>query len=230
MFIISASVSARKRTEAYMTQYDTILDFTIALIFGLLLGSFVEYTVHRLMHKGKFLGKRHAKHHRNFEAQGWWGEFTDLLAPWVVDRLGRVFGFDPRRDRVRPRNGRLRCFCGLCSPDPARETRDRLLVRGADPLPPSPRKHVAPQLRDRSQHLGPGTRHIQACRLAAGTTLTRLPPQRVREHPLALTNILSPARGRLDGSNRRLRAFPPHSICLVNPKTPSTQRKLKGFH
>jgi len=49
-----------------MNQYDAMLDFTIALVIGLLLGSFVEYTVHRLMHEGKFLGKRHAKHHHNF--------------------------------------------------------------------------------------------------------------------------------------------------------------------
>ena len=53
-----------------MTQYNAILDFTIALVIGLLLGSFVEYTVHRLMHKGKLMSKRHAKHHRNFEARG----------------------------------------------------------------------------------------------------------------------------------------------------------------
>jgi len=31
-----------------------------------MLGPFVEYTVYRLMHKGKFLHKRHAMHHRNF--------------------------------------------------------------------------------------------------------------------------------------------------------------------
>jgi sterol desaturase/sphingolipid hydroxylase (fatty acid hydroxylase superfamily) len=67
-----------------MTQYDAFLDFSIALVIGLLLGSFVEYTVHRLMHKGKFLGKRHAKHHRNFEAQGWWGEFTDYSFPGLL--------------------------------------------------------------------------------------------------------------------------------------------------
>jgi sterol desaturase/sphingolipid hydroxylase (fatty acid hydroxylase superfamily) len=36
------------------------------------------------MHKGKFLGKRHAKHHRNFEAQGWWGEFTDYSLPGLL--------------------------------------------------------------------------------------------------------------------------------------------------
>jgi sterol desaturase/sphingolipid hydroxylase (fatty acid hydroxylase superfamily) len=46
------------------------LGFTFALTTGFLFGSFVKYTVHRLKHMGKFMGKRHALHHRNFEAQG----------------------------------------------------------------------------------------------------------------------------------------------------------------
>ena len=56
----------------------------IALVIGLLLGSFVEYAVHRLMHRGTFLVKRHARHHRNFEAQGWWGEFSDYALPGLL--------------------------------------------------------------------------------------------------------------------------------------------------
>ncbi len=67
-----------------MTRYDATLEFTIALVIGLLLGSFVEYAVHRLMHRGRFLARRHAKHHRNFEAQGWWGEFTDYSLPGLL--------------------------------------------------------------------------------------------------------------------------------------------------
>jgi sterol desaturase/sphingolipid hydroxylase (fatty acid hydroxylase superfamily) len=82
--IIPAEVSLRKRPEVDLNHYDTLLDFTIALVIGLLLGSIVEYIVHRLMHKGKFLDKRHAKHHRNFEAQGWWGEFTDYALPGLL--------------------------------------------------------------------------------------------------------------------------------------------------
>ena len=82
--IAPANVTLRRRTEATLTQYNDFLDFTIALVIGLMLGSFVEYTVHRLMHKGIFLGKRHAKHHRNFEAQGWWGEFTDYSLPGLL--------------------------------------------------------------------------------------------------------------------------------------------------
>jgi len=85
--IIPTDATLRRRTEATLTQYNDFLDFTIALVIGLMLGSFVEYTVHRLMHKGKFLGKRHAKHHRNFEAQGWWGEFTDYSLPGLLIAL-----------------------------------------------------------------------------------------------------------------------------------------------
>jgi sterol desaturase/sphingolipid hydroxylase (fatty acid hydroxylase superfamily) len=64
-----------------MMQSNATLEFTTDLLIGLLLGSFVEYAVHRLMHMGKFMGPRHAKHHRGFESQGWWGEFTDYSPP-----------------------------------------------------------------------------------------------------------------------------------------------------
>ena len=67
-----------------MIQSNPALEFTTALLIGLLLGSFVEYTVHRLMHKGKFMGTRHAKHHRRFESQGWWGEFIDYSRPGLL--------------------------------------------------------------------------------------------------------------------------------------------------
>ena len=70
--------SAAKANGDFMIRYDVTIDFTIALVIGLLLGSFVEYAVHRLMHRGTFLVKRHARHHRNFEAQGWWGEFVSI--------------------------------------------------------------------------------------------------------------------------------------------------------
>ena len=36
------------------------------------------------MHMGKFMGPRHAKHHRKFESQGWWGEFTDYSLPGLL--------------------------------------------------------------------------------------------------------------------------------------------------
>ena len=41
-----------------MTQTTTAIHFIAALVIGLLLGSIVEYAVHRLMHMGKFLGNR----------------------------------------------------------------------------------------------------------------------------------------------------------------------------
>lgn len=63
---------------------DGVVGFLVALALGALLGSFVEYAVHRLMHQGKFLGRRHAKHHRNFDAQGWWGEFSDYALPGLA--------------------------------------------------------------------------------------------------------------------------------------------------
>ena len=49
-----------------MIQSNPTFEFSLALVIGLLFGSFVEYSVHRLMHMGKFLGKRHSKHHHNF--------------------------------------------------------------------------------------------------------------------------------------------------------------------
>jgi sterol desaturase/sphingolipid hydroxylase (fatty acid hydroxylase superfamily) len=57
------------------------LHFPIACAFALLLGSLVEYIAHRLMHDGKLLKLRHARHHRNPAGQGWFGEFKDYLLP-----------------------------------------------------------------------------------------------------------------------------------------------------
>ncbi|MFV2072156.1 MAG: hypothetical protein ACC742_05825 [Thermoanaerobaculales bacterium] len=49
-----------------MMQPNATLELITALLVGLLLASFVEYLVHRFMHMGKFMGPRHAKHHRSF--------------------------------------------------------------------------------------------------------------------------------------------------------------------
>jgi hypothetical protein len=49
MVILAARVWRPKRMEACMTQSNALLDLTAALAVGLLLGSFVQYTVHRLM-------------------------------------------------------------------------------------------------------------------------------------------------------------------------------------
>lgn len=63
-----------------MATIDFLVGFTLAVSFG----SLVEYTVHRLMHSGKVLKIRHAKHHRNRDGQGWWGEFVDYFVPGLV--------------------------------------------------------------------------------------------------------------------------------------------------
>jgi hypothetical protein len=67
-----------------MNNIGAVLEMSIALVTGLLLASFFEYAVHRLMHKGNFLGKRRAQHPRGFEAQGWWGEFSDYALPGLL--------------------------------------------------------------------------------------------------------------------------------------------------
>jgi len=49
--------------------------------FAFLLGTFVEYAAHRLMHARKSLGGRHVTHHQDGSGQGWWGEFVDYVIP-----------------------------------------------------------------------------------------------------------------------------------------------------
>ena len=44
---------------------------------ALLTGTLIEYAVHRLMHCGKMLRRKHAEHHRDGRGQGWAGEFWD---------------------------------------------------------------------------------------------------------------------------------------------------------
>ncbi len=60
------------------------IELLIAFSLAVLVGSLVEYTVHRLMHSGKILKVRHAKHHRNLNGQGWWGEFVDYFLPGLA--------------------------------------------------------------------------------------------------------------------------------------------------
>ena len=52
-----------------------IASFTIAFIFA----SFVEYWVHRLMHKSPRFGQRHRDHHKRNEGQGVLWEFWDYV-------------------------------------------------------------------------------------------------------------------------------------------------------
>ncbi len=56
----------------------------IAFAVALILGSLVEYVVHRLMHAGKFLYKIHAKHHQLGTGQGWLMEFKDYFLPGIA--------------------------------------------------------------------------------------------------------------------------------------------------
>jgi sterol desaturase/sphingolipid hydroxylase (fatty acid hydroxylase superfamily) len=58
---------------------DWLLPGSIGFLAGLIVGSLVEYVVHRFMHSGKLLGKVHARHHKNGWGQGVLGEFKDYI-------------------------------------------------------------------------------------------------------------------------------------------------------
>ncbi len=61
-----------------------LADWLLALggfFIAILVGTFVEYAVHRLMHTGTVLGKKHAHHHQDGHGQGWFGEFKDYFFP-----------------------------------------------------------------------------------------------------------------------------------------------------
>jgi sterol desaturase/sphingolipid hydroxylase (fatty acid hydroxylase superfamily) len=70
----------------------------LAFLLGLFACSLVEYLVHRGMHHGKMLGRRHAEHHRHGWGQGWLGEFRDYFlggAPlWLGGLAIAYFVFD----------------------------------------------------------------------------------------------------------------------------------------
>jgi len=51
----------------------------LGFLLTFLLGTLVEYVVHRLMHGRILLGKKHAEHHRDGWGQGWAGEFWDYF-------------------------------------------------------------------------------------------------------------------------------------------------------
>ncbi len=57
------------------------VEFGVAFVIALIVGTLVEYVVHRLMHSGKLLLKKHAKHHQAGFGQGWFGEFADYFLP-----------------------------------------------------------------------------------------------------------------------------------------------------
>ena len=51
----------------------------LAFLSALVVASFFEYVVHRLMHRRWVLGQRHLQHHANGWGQGVLGEFRDYL-------------------------------------------------------------------------------------------------------------------------------------------------------
>jgi sterol desaturase/sphingolipid hydroxylase (fatty acid hydroxylase superfamily) len=57
------------------------MDAVVAFVIALLVGTLVEYVVHRLMHAGKLLHQKHAEHHAEGTGQGWLGEFGDYFLP-----------------------------------------------------------------------------------------------------------------------------------------------------
>ena len=58
-------------------------EWPASILIALLVGTFVEYVVHRLMHRGTMFHKTHAKHHQTGEGQGWLGEFKDYFFPTI---------------------------------------------------------------------------------------------------------------------------------------------------
>ena len=54
-----------------------VLSFLAALI----VVSFLEYAIHRLMHAGVVFGARHAAHHKDGWGQGFWPELRDYIVP-----------------------------------------------------------------------------------------------------------------------------------------------------
>jgi sterol desaturase/sphingolipid hydroxylase (fatty acid hydroxylase superfamily) len=61
-----------------------LLQLGISFFIALVIGSLVEYFVHRLMHAGVMFHKIHAKHHQLGQGQGWLLEFKDYLLPGLA--------------------------------------------------------------------------------------------------------------------------------------------------
>jgi sterol desaturase/sphingolipid hydroxylase (fatty acid hydroxylase superfamily) len=61
-----------------------LIEGSAAFAAALVIGSLVEYVVHRLMHSRWFLGQKHAEHHKDGWGQGWAGEFWDYLLGGLV--------------------------------------------------------------------------------------------------------------------------------------------------
>ena len=66
------------------------LVFTLALLLAFLVGTLVEYVVHRLMHARILLGQKHLEHHKEGTAQGWWGWLTGSNILKMIIVISRV--------------------------------------------------------------------------------------------------------------------------------------------
>jgi len=60
----------------------------LAFLLAMLIGTLVEYGVHRLMHARVFLYKIHAQHHQSGQGQGWFWEFRDYFLPSTPVMVG----------------------------------------------------------------------------------------------------------------------------------------------
>ncbi len=62
-------------------QISGAVQFLLAFLVAVLYGTFVEYTMHRLMHAGIVHGDQHAKHHQDGSGKGWFEEFRNYFLP-----------------------------------------------------------------------------------------------------------------------------------------------------
>ncbi|MFL5339972.1 MAG: sterol desaturase family protein [Gemmataceae bacterium] len=69
-------------------QYQTLVLSLVGFIVVFLFSSFVEYVVHRLMHKRILLGQIHIDHHRDGNGQGVVKEFRDYFVPTAPAMVG----------------------------------------------------------------------------------------------------------------------------------------------
>jgi len=60
----------------------------VGAVFVFTLGSFIEYVVHRLMHKRILLGQVHVDHHKEGTGQGFAKEFKDYFVPTLPINIG----------------------------------------------------------------------------------------------------------------------------------------------
>ncbi len=175
----------------------------LAFVAALVVGSFLEYLGHRLMHLRWVLGHRHIQHHVRGWGQGVLGEFRDYLyglpvvgwfgflhsveagVAFAVGTLVYAFfaGYSHQLNHERPE-------LVFWMPRPVHH-----LHHARQPL--------ETQLRDQHGHLGPRVRDLPRRRLDAGEPSLRPLPARVRAN---LVEEIQRAAGRELVEGSRLRA------------------------